>query len=363
MQMTDAAQSKIIPVVLSGGAGTRLWPLSRERMPKQFLSIVTDHTMLQDTISRCQGEGFSGEPIIVSLADQATLISSQLADIGVAADILLEPARRDSCAAVLSGAIAALSRDKDALVLLLAADHHISDVEGFRAKVLEARDAALRGYVVTFGISPTRPATSYGYLAPGEKIGTTGCFRLSRFREKPAVDVARQYIVEGCLWNSGNFLARAQDLIDAARQVAPEVLNAALEANRLARREGRVMILDQAAYEKSPRISLDYAIMEKISNAAVIPVSYGWSDVGTWDSIAEILPHDTESNTVSGPASVVNGSNNLVYSSGVPTIVNGLDDVIVVTTPDGVLVTRRGRSEELKTVLADLAKAGKAVPS
>jgi mannose-1-phosphate guanylyltransferase / mannose-6-phosphate isomerase len=361
--MAGAAQSKIIPVVLSGGAGTRLWPLSRERLPKQFLSIVTDHTMLQDTIMRCQGDGFSDEPVIVSLADQAALISDQLGAIGITADILLEPARRDSCAAVISGAIAALARDENALVLLLAADHHISDVEGFRAKVLEARDAARMGYVVTFGITPTRPAMSYGYLAPGIKIDGTSCFKLSRFREKPALEVARQYIAEGCLWNSGNFLARAQDLVDAAKQVAPEVLAAAVEANQLAKRTGRILTLDQKAYEKSPRISLDYAIMEKISNAAVIPVSYGWSDVGTWDSIAEILPHDTKYNTVSGPASVVNGSNNLVYASGVPTIVNGLDDVIVVTTPDGVLVTRRGRSEELKTVLADLAKAGKAVPS
>jgi mannose-1-phosphate guanylyltransferase/mannose-6-phosphate isomerase len=361
--MSAAQESQIIPVVLSGGAGTRLWPLSRERMPKQFLSIVTANTLLQDTIRRCEGEGFSSEPVIVSLADQAGLIMQQLGDIGVVADILLEPARRDSCAAVVSGALAALKRDPDSLVLLLAADHHIADVASFRAKVLEARSAAQKGYIVTFGITPTRPATSYGYLAPGDQISETSCYKLSRFREKPAVDVARQYIAEGSLWNSGNFLARAADLIAAAKAVAPEVLAAAIEASDKAKHNGRVVMLDRSAYEKSPRISLDYAIMEKISNAAVIPVSYGWSDIGTWDSIADILPSDENSNAVHGEASVVNGSNNLVFSNGVPTLVNGLDDVIVVTTPDGVLVMRKGRSEDLKTVLAELAKAGRAVPS
>ncbi len=353
--------SNIIPLVLSGGAGTRLWPISQDDMPKQFLAFGGEHSLLQDTLLRCSGAPFALRPIIVALDNQAGIIAAQAAEIGVKADVVLEPARRDSCAAVLAGTCHALQRDPNALVLILAADHHIDDARAFRAAVTEAAAAAELGSIVTFGITPSFPATGYGYILPGEILAGTTCSNVARFREKPAKDIAETYISEGCLWNSGNFLARADVLAAHAREHAPQIWDAVSSAYASSRQDGLVWRPDRAKYESAPKISFDYAIMEKTGQAAVKPVAYAWSDIGTWDSVAKILEQDSQGNATNGPAAVVNGNGNVIFSNGPLTVIQDLDDIIVIATRDTVLVTRKGSSEKVKQLAEELPRRGIAV--
>ncbi len=358
MTAASAISSSVIPMILSGGAGTRLWPVSRESTPKQFLPFTSDHSLLQDTLKRCSSAPFSGRPIIVALADQAEFIAAQASELGVEADLVLEPARRDSCAAVLSGACHALHRDPDAMVLILAADHHISDPVSFRETVTEALSAAGQGFIVTFGITPTFPATGYGYILPGELVAGTACARVARFREKPSREIAGTYIDQGCLWNSGNFLARADVLASHARQHAPQIWDSVSRAYAGAERSGPVIRPDKIAYESAQKISFDFAIMEKTDRAAVKPVSYAWSDIGTWDSVANVLEKDSFGNALQGRATVVGGKGNMVFSTGPLTVVQDMDDVIVIATRDAVLVTRKGNSENVKQLAEELPKRG-----
>jgi mannose-1-phosphate guanylyltransferase / mannose-6-phosphate isomerase len=348
----------VIPVILSGGAGTRLWPVSNETMPKQFLTFGSEHSLIQNTLLRCKGPRFDDRPIVVSLESQRQLIAEHARQIGVEADIVLEPLRRDSCAAVLSGALLAMRRNPNALVLILAADHHISEPESFRDRVVAGCAAAEAGYIVTFGVKPTYPATGYGYILSGDAIASTECFVLERFVEKPTFPVAEGYLRQGFLWNSGNFLARADVLIAEARSHVPDVITAAEAALAVAKTEPGVVSLDADAYAKSPRISLDYGIMEKTNRSAVLPVSYGWNDIGTWDSVAGVLSKDASSNAIHGSTLVKTGSGNIIYAQGVKAVVHGLDDVIVVATPEAVLVMKKGGSEAVKALVADLEKAG-----
>jgi mannose-1-phosphate guanylyltransferase/mannose-6-phosphate isomerase len=359
--MMPAARSsptnRIVPLVLSGGAGTRLWPVSRTDMPKQFLKFGSSRSLLQETLLRCKGEPFESQPIIVALQGQAEVIQQQASEIGMNPELVLEPARRDSCAAVLAGAYYALKRSPDAIIMILAADHFVSDPEAFRAEVAAAASAAADGYIVTFGVTPAFPATGYGYILPGAAISGSSCKSVARFREKPEADVARQYIAEGCLWNSGNFLARADVLVREANstQGVWEAVEAACSKGR---RAGIVNLPDGVIYSQAAKISFDYAIMEKTSRAAVQAVSYAWSDIGTWDSVAKVLPCDAGGNAIQGNAAVVDGTGNLVFSDGPLTVVQGLDDVIVIATGDAILVARRGESEKVKALAEELPKRG-----
>jgi mannose-1-phosphate guanylyltransferase / mannose-6-phosphate isomerase len=358
MTSQAAKPSKVIPLVLSGGAGTRLWPVSREDMPKQFLPFTSDRSLLQDTLKRCSGAPFAGRPIIVALEDQADHIAAQAAELGLETDVVLEPARRDSCAAVLSGACHAMNLDPDAMVLILAADHHINDAVAFRTAVTEALAAAEQGNIVTFGIRPTFPATGYGYILPGETIAGTTCSRVARFREKPSKEVAETYIAEGCLWNSGNFLARADVLASHARQHVPQIWDAVSKAYSSASRTGLVIRPHKAAYESAQKISFDFAIMEKTDRAAVKPVAYAWSDIGTWDSVAKVIDQDGSGNSIRGSAAVVGGTGNMVFSTGPMTVIQDLDDIIVIATSDAILVTRKGNSEKVKLLAEELPRRG-----
>ncbi len=348
----------IIPLVLSGGAGTRLWPVSLDSMPKQFLKLGGEHTLLQETLIRCSGAPFSDKPIIVALSDQADIILVQAKAIKIEAELVLEPARRDSCAAVLAGACHALQRDPDALVMIVAADHHIADAEAFRSAVAEAATAAQLGNIVTFGIKPSFPATGYGYILPGQAIEGTSCTKVERFREKPASEVAETYIKDGCLWNSGNFLARADTLVQQAEKFASGVWEPVLAASRQGKREGSVFRPDRELYQQAQKISFDFAIMEKTDRAAVKPVHYMWNDIGTWDSVAKTLTADENNNATSGRAAVVEGTGNFVFSTGPLTVVQGLEDIIVIATKDAVLVTRKGSSENVKALVQEIHKRG-----
>ena len=349
----------VTPLVLSGGAGTRLWPVSTDQTPKQFLKFGSAHSLIQETLLRCSSAIFDKRPIVVTLEAQRELIEAHVQPLGITADIVLEPLRRDSCAAVLSGALVALSRDKNAIVLVLAADHHIADRAAFAATVETACAAANQGYIVTFGVKPTNPATGYGYVLPGRKVDGTACQIVERFVEKPSLDVAQSYVRDGYLWNSGNFLARADVLVTEAQKLVPDVIGPVQAAWAKSVRSGAVISLDSTSYEAARRISLDFGIMEKTGQVAVLPVSYGWNDIGTWDSVGSVLSQDAAENAVEGNAVVINGRNNLVYADGVLTVVNGLDDIVVIATPGSVLVMRKGQSETVKPMVAELVKTGR----
>ena len=351
MKMTFAP---IIPVILSGGAGVRLWPLSRAAKPKQFLNIIGEHSLFQQTLLRCIGDGFDPKPIVVSGESQRFLIAEDLRSIGVQAEIVLEPLRRDSCAAVAAGCLMALRRSKDALVLVLAADHHIVEVDQFRLAVLDARADAEQGYLTTFGVLPRYPATGYGYIKLGARLRDGGSFKVDKFVEKPDTKTAEIYGHQGFLWNSGNFLFKASSFIAELGQHSPDVLEAVKASVSDATIDADFVRLDKQAFARSPQISIDYAVMEKTSKAAVFTVDYQWSDIGTWDAIHDMLAKDSQGNALSGNGVVVDGRNNFVYSTGRQTSLVGVEDLIVVTTEDAVMVTKRGHPDKLKQLVNEL---------
>lgn len=344
----------IIPIILSGGAGTRLWPLSRNARPKQFLAIGTKHSLIQETVLRCSGPLFDPRPIVVSGESQRFLIADDMAAITVKADIILEPMRRDSCAAVAAGCLRALTRAADAMVLVLAADHLIPDHAAFTKAVSSAQQDAAAGYLTTFGVKPTEAATGYGYIRPGPLLRDNGSARLEKFVEKPDAVTAEKYMREGYLWNSGNFLFSAQVFIDELTAHAPAVLHAVKAALEQGRQDVDYLWLEKDAFARSPQISVDYAVMEKTQKSAVYAVDYEWRDIGSWDAVYELLSHDELDNAIEGRGIVVNGRNNLVHSTEIVTALSGVDDLVVVATRDAVLVTRRGGTEKVKDLVAAL---------
>jgi mannose-1-phosphate guanylyltransferase/mannose-6-phosphate isomerase len=348
---------KIIPLILSGGSGTRLWPVSRACKPKQFFSFGSKRSLFQETVMRCRSDLFDMRPIVVGADSHRFLLAEDLLNIGVTADILLEPVPRNSCAAIAIGAMHALRHNPDALVLVLASDHHIPDGKAFAQAVRTAAVDAADGHIVTFGVRPTRPATGYGYIAPGEPLKQA--FTIATFVEKPTAEKAELYCAKGFLWNSGNFLFRADVLIRELRALRADILLAAESAYIDAARDQEFLRLNERAFAKAPSISVDYAVMEKTSCAAVLPVDYTWSDIGSWDAVAHLLPSDSDGNTVIGEACILEGRNNLVHSAGCLTSVVGLNDLIVVSTRDSVLVTDKRHAEQVKMLVERLSEQGR----
>ncbi len=345
--------TQVIPVILSGGSGTRLWPLSRSARPKQFLSFDGGPSMIQQTVLRCQGKGFDARPIFVG-ADQHRFVLAEAArGLGVSADIILEPMRRDSCAAIVAGALHAMARDPESLILVMAADHHVPDTAAFADAVAQAVPAAKAGLLVTFGIKPTFPATGYGYIMPGEAV-SGAVRRLQKFVEKPDHNTALRYIADGFLWNSGNFLYQAKSLVAEARAFVPGVVDAVAASLQKAARDADFIRLDAEGFAASPQISVDFAIMERTSKAAVLPVSYAWSDIGSWDAVAASLPVDGQGNTIVGDGLIEDGRNVMVHSEDMLTTVLDCEDIVVVTTKDAVLVAKRGTTEKVKGLVERL---------
>ncbi len=350
---------KIIPVILSGGAGARLWPVSRAKSPKQFQSFGGGPSLFQQTLSRCHSPLFDDRPIIVSGLEHRGVLLETLQALNVKADIVLEPCRRNSCAAVLAGALLAFERDPEAIVLALAIDHHIPDQEAFRSSVRLAVEAAQQGEIVTFGVKPQFAATGYGYILPQQNQQSNIVTPVQRFAEKPDVDTAQRYLAEGYLWNSGNLLFRADIFIDEVRDLAPLVFAAVTQSIRDAQRDPDFTRLSETAFSGGPSVSVDVAIIEKTKRAAVLPVTYSWSDIGSWDAIATTLPLDENNNSITGQGMIVAGRNVVVQSDSSMTTVVGCDDLIVITTTDAVLIVRRGFSENVKELTELLRQSGK----
>jgi mannose-1-phosphate guanylyltransferase/mannose-6-phosphate isomerase len=350
----------IIPLIMCGGAGTRLWPASRENRPKQFLPLFGPYSTFQETIRRVSDPALFTRPIIVTNNQYRFLVTQQLAAISVEADILLEPMRRDSGPAIVAGALFAHNRDKDAVVVALAADHVVTDSAAFAKACAAASRAAADNRIVTFGVRPTRPATEYGYIRAGAAIGSD-IFAIEKFVEKPDKAKAQCYVAEGYLWNSGNFLFRADLLVEEYRNFEPESAAAIAKAVEAAGRDLGFVTLDREAFARATAKSIDYAVMERTKHAAVMPVTFGWSDVGSWQAVWELSARDAAENAAHGSAFFVDAKGCYVDSEKQLVALFGLENVVVVATADAVLVARREDADGLKRVVEKLKKVAPAV--
>ncbi len=340
------AERPIYPVLLAGGGGARLWPLSQGERPKQFLKLATDQTLYQDALDRVSDTGLFAPPIVVGGARHA----QALAEPARSARLVLEPFGRDTAAAVTAGLLEVQAQDPDALALLMPTDHAVGDVAAFHAAVRRAAQGAAGGSIVLFGITPDRPATGYGYIEPRE--GSEPVRPVARFVEKPDEDGAQALIARGCLWNSGMFLMPVRETLEEIGRLAPEVLSATRKAWETGARTGGELRLEADAFAAAPAISIDRAVMEKTSAIAVVEADMGWADLGSWSSLWSAGPRDGDDNRLQGDVLAHDSHGLLVRAEGLKVIVVGVEDLIVVATPDGVLVTRRGRDEEVKGLIA-----------
>ena len=349
--------TKIVPVVLAGGAGTRLWPVSRDALPKQFLPLVGERSTYQETLLRVADDGLFAPPIVITGGDFRFFARRQAEDLGIEATVVIEPMRRDSGPAVAAAAALARSRDPDAVVLALAADHVILDVEEFRATCLAGLKAAEAGRIVTFGITPSAPKTSYGYIRRGKPTGSDQVYAVEAFVEKPDPETAARYVAEGYLWNSGNFLFRADVLLAELGRFEPAMVKAVEAAVAGASRDLGFLRLEPEAFASAPQKSIDYAVMEKTDRAAVIAGNFRWSDVGSWDAIFDIASRDKSGNATHGTVVTTDTRNCVIHSVDRLTAVLGADDLVVVSTPDAVLVMPRERAQEVRELVAKLKGA------
>ncbi len=357
--MNDAGSRKALihPVVLSGGSGSRLWPLSREHYPKQLLPLIGARTMIQDTALRVAGHSGFAQPLIVCGHEHRFLIAQQLQDTGITpAAIVLEPFGRDTAAAAAVAALMVADQDPEGLVLLMPADHSIADPAGFREAVATAAPAARGGAIVTFGIVPSRPETGYGYIKRGGPLADhPGVFAVDSFVEKPQLETAKQMLAGGQhLWNGGLFLFSAATLAQELAAHAPEILKACRAAVSGGQTDLDFFRLEVEAFSSSPAISLDYAVMERTDRAAVVPVDFGWTDVGSWTVLWELAEQDAAGNAAIGNVILHDTRNTYARSDGPLTAVVGLDDLLVVTVNDAVLVCAKDRAQDVKAVVERL---------
>lgn len=344
---------RIIPLIMCGGAGTRLWPASREVRPKQFLPLFGTRSTFQETLARVSDKALFERPIVITNAAYRFMVLEQLAEIGIEADVLLEPMRRDSGPAIAAGAAFAQTREREAIVLALAADHVVRDTGAFIAACRQGLVAADAGNIVTFGVKPERAATEYGYINPGKAIA--GEVRaVEKFVEKPDPATAAEYVKAGYLWNSGNFMFRAGVLLDEYRNVDAASVAAMSDAVGKAGRDLGFVTLDPDSFAQAKAISIDYAVMEKTSRAAVVPVSCGWSDVGSWHAVWELSDKDGEGNAAQGAAVFEDSRNCNVSTDRALVALEGVDDLVVVATQDAVLVSRQKDANGLKRLVAKL---------
>jgi mannose-1-phosphate guanylyltransferase/mannose-6-phosphate isomerase len=351
----------LIPVILSGGSGTRLWPLSRKNFPKQFLPLHGDMSLFQQTIARTGKLDSAAPPIVVCSEEHRFLVAEQLRELKVeGATILLEPVARNTAPAIALAAWQARARDADAVLLVLPADHLIGDVAGFADAVAKAMPTSSQGWLVTFGVRPQSPATGFGYIQRGAALDASA-FRVAHFVEKPDAATARRYVDAGDYeWNSGMFLFRAQSYLDALQRHAPEMHAASREAFDKSKADLDFVRIDQTAFAASPEKSIDYAVMEKTDHAAVVPVNCAWSDIGSWDALWAASGHDADGNRLEGDVIAVDSHNCYVHGASRRLVAAlGLEDTVIVDTPDAVLVAPRARVQDVRRVVERLKAAGR----
>jgi mannose-1-phosphate guanylyltransferase/mannose-6-phosphate isomerase len=348
---------KIYPVILSGGAGTRLWPLSRAVLPKQLLPLVADKTMLQETALRVAGWPGLMAPLVVCGNDHRFMVAEQLREVGITPlGILLEPVGRNTAPAVAAAAHHLKAIDPEAIMLVLPADHVIENGAAFREAVERATRLVQQGALATFGIVPKTPETGYGYIRRGEQVAECGeCYKVDRFVEKPDAATAEGFLAEGgYYWNSGMFMFHASRYLTELEQHAPAIADAATQAMQAAYRDLDFCRLDEAAFSACPSDSIDYAVMEHTRDAAVVPADIGWNDVGSWSALWEVQAKDGDGNARRGDVYLDNVKNSLVRAESRIVAVVGVEDIVVVETQDAVLVTHKNQVQRVKQVVEHL---------
>jgi|TARA_R100000501_G_scaffold17911_1_gene34563 mannose-1-phosphate guanylyltransferase/mannose-1-phosphate guanylyltransferase/mannose-6-phosphate isomerase len=343
---------KIWPVILSGGSGTRLWPLSRTRRPKQMLNLGQDISMIAATVARASGANFAN-PVIVAGDTHEALVKEALAGTALQA-LILEPTARNTAPAIALAAHMIAESAPDDLMLVMPSDHLIADEAAFRAAVASAAPLAEDGWLVTFGIEPDRPETGYGYIEAAEALSERG-MRVAKFHEKPALEKAEAYVkAGGYYWNAGIFLMRAQTYLDALGANAADIAEDAAAAWSGANTTGGVIRPDAERFSACASQSIDYAVMEPADRKAVVPVSMGWSDIGGFEALHAVLPQDADGNAVIGDAMVEDCRNTLVWAEGTLAAAVGLDDIVLVATEDAVVALPRTRAQEVKKIVERL---------
>jgi mannose-1-phosphate guanylyltransferase/mannose-6-phosphate isomerase len=357
-----AVSGLVVPVILSGGSGTRLWPVSRESFPKQLWPLVSDRSLIQETALRAAGPGFAA-PVVVCNEEHRFLIAEQLREAGIAqARIVLEPVGRNSAPAIAAAALLVAEENPGAVIWMMAADSAITKPDALARALADAVQAALSGQFVTFGMKPTGPETGYGYIELGELLdGASGSARhVAKFHEKPDAATAARFVADGRhLWNSGMFVFTAHTLLEEMARFAPAVLEAVTRAIAGRRTDLDFVRLERVAFESCPNISLDYAVAERTDRAAVVPADLGWSDVGSWSALWELGAKDAAGNVSVGDVLLEGCTHSYVRSDGMLTAVVGLKDVVVVTTEDSVLAMHRDRAQDVKKIVERLREAGR----
>ncbi|WP_045363679.1 mannose-1-phosphate guanylyltransferase/mannose-6-phosphate isomerase [Methyloceanibacter caenitepidi] len=345
-----------IPVIMCGGAGTRVWPESRETLPKQFIPLVGEQSTFQRILSMIADPAVFGKPVVITNHAYRFLVAEQLDEVGVEATIVLEPVRRDSGPAVAVAAILGAAAGPDTVVAMFAADHIYEKPDEFIANCKAAIATAAKGNIVSFGIKPAHAATNFGYIRPGAPIEGTAARRVEAFVEKPDAATAERYIAEGYLWNSGNFVFPAETMRDEIERFEPEMASAVSDAVAKAKTDLDFLVLDEDAFGRATKKSIDYAVMERTDRAAVLEADMGWNDLGTWSSALGFTVTDDAGNSIRGDGVVVDCTNVHVRSPEMLTAVVGLQDLVVVTTADAVLVLNSKEADKVKALVEELRK-------
>ncbi|MBF0447172.1 MAG: mannose-1-phosphate guanylyltransferase/mannose-6-phosphate isomerase [Magnetococcales bacterium] len=361
MNRSTLKRGELVPVILSGGSGTRLWPLSRESYPKQFLPLISDDSLFQSTINRLHGVSNVAPPLIVCNEIQRFLVAEQARKIGITpAEIILEPVGRNTAPAVACAALIARQMNPESILLVLPSDHIIKDVGTFQTVLTQAINIAQGNKLVTFGIVPSAPQTGFGYMKRGEALDDRHAYSVDKFIEKPSLERATEYVDSGeYYWNSGMFVFRADLFLSELEHFAPEILAACQSAVDRAEKDLDFLRLDQQSFTACPKDSIDYAVMEKTDQSVVVPLAAGWNDIGSWSALWEISEKDGSDNVLSGDVLAEQSNNCFIHAGHRLVATVGLNDHVVIETSDSVFVAPKSHVQQVKSIVEQLSRQGR----